>query len=67
MRPDIAQVAGRQKRLGQRMGVLGMVDLYWTGGPARVKLHYGPSISEEEAHTAERLLDDFRSQINQPN
>ena len=44
-----------------------MVDLYWTGGPVRVKLHYGPSISEEEAQTVERLLDDFRSQINQPN
>ena len=39
-----------------------MVDLYWTGGPARVKLHYAPSISEEEALTAVWLLDDFRSQ-----
>ena len=39
-----------------------MASLYWMGGPARVKLYHGSSITEYEAQEVVQLLDDFRSQ-----
>ena len=39
-----------------------MSDLYWTGGPAQVKLSHAPTIPESQSVAAVQVLDDFRSQ-----
>ena len=39
-----------------------MTKLYWTGGPARIKLYHPESISEADSKAAVRVLDDFRAQ-----
>ncbi len=39
-----------------------MSELYWTGGPAQIRLFHAPSILEANAIEAVRILEDFRSQ-----
>ena len=39
-----------------------MTDLYWTGGPAQVKLYHPPTTPKANAAEAVRILEDFRSQ-----
>lgn len=39
-----------------------MSNLYWTGGPAHVKLVHAPTMPKPKAEEAVQLLDDYRSQ-----
>lgn len=39
-----------------------MPDLYWTSGPARMRLYHDPDLPEATAKEAVSILDDFRSQ-----
>ena len=39
-----------------------MEKLYWTDGPAQIRLYHTPSISKADSMAAVRILDDFRAQ-----
>ena len=41
-----------------------MTKLYWTGGPAKIKLYHPESISEADSKAAVGVLDDFRAQFH---
>ncbi|MCY3759979.1 MAG: hypothetical protein OXH50_01905 [Gemmatimonadetes bacterium] len=39
-----------------------MAKLYWTDGPAQIRLYHTPTISKADSMAAVRILDDFRGQ-----